>query len=61
MDKNLKTEKLKMWKENLARLEKELASVIAEREQGEETSEDTETYQVQIEQVKKIIADLETK
>lgn len=71
MDKKLKQEKLKMWKENLKKLETELAAVMIKKgeaaQQGDLSenaaytmaSEDAETYRVQIEQVKKIIRDLE--
>ncbi|MBI2020297.1 hypothetical protein HYS94_02645 [Candidatus Daviesbacteria bacterium] len=71
MDKKLRQEKLKMWKENLAKLEKELEDVMLKKgeaaQQGDLSEnaaytmagEDAETYRVQIEQVKKIIGDLE--
>ncbi len=71
MDKNLKQEKLKMWKENLKKLEDQL--VATQLKKGEAAREgdlsenaaytmaieDAETFRVQIEQVKKIIADLQ--
>ena len=71
MDKNLRQEKLKMWKENLKKLEDQL--VVIQQKKGAAAQEgdlsenaaysmaieDAETFRVQIEQVKKIIADLE--
>lgn len=71
MDKKLKQEKLKMWQDNLKKLEEQLAVVqlkkgaaAAEGDLSENAAytmaiEDSETFRVQIEQVKKIIADLE--
>ena len=73
MDKKLKAEKLKMWKENLDKLEKELEAVQLKKGQAAQEGdlsenaaysmaiEDAETFRVQIEQVKKIIADLESR
>lgn len=73
MDKNLKKEKLKMWKDNLAKLEADLQETMQKRGQAAEegdlsenaaytmATEDAETFRVQIDQVKKIIADLEKK
>ncbi|MBI4036429.1 hypothetical protein HY386_00950 [Candidatus Daviesbacteria bacterium] len=73
MDKKLTQQKLKMWKENLAHLENELASVMAKKGEAAQkgdlsenaaytmASEDADTYRVQINQVKKIIANLESK
>lgn len=71
MDKKLREEKLKMWKENLADLEEQL-KVIAEKKgaaaaEGDLSEnaayimavEDSETTRVRIEEVKKIIRDLE--
>jgi len=70
MDKNLKQEKLKMWKDNLKKLEDQLVVVqqkkgaaAAEGDLSENAAytmaiEDAETFRVQIAQVKKIIADL---
>lgn len=71
MDKKLKQEKLKMWKDNLKKLEDQLAAVQLKKgaaaEEGDLSEnaaytmaiEDAETLRVQIEQVKKIISDLE--
>ena len=71
MDKNLREEKLKMWKENLKKLEDQLVEVQhkkgAAAQEGDLSEnaaytmaiEDAVTFRVQIEQVKKIIADLE--
>ncbi|MEK7616747.1 MAG: hypothetical protein AAB414_01705 [Patescibacteria group bacterium] len=71
MDKKLKREKLKMWKENLKKLEAELVSIMVKKGEAAQegdlsenaaytmASEDAETYRVQIEQVNKIIQDLE--
>lgn len=71
MDRKLRKEKLKMWKENLKKLEEELKVVMAKRgaaaQEGDLSenaaytmaTEDAETYRVQIEQVKKIIEELE--
>lgn len=71
MDNKLKQEKLKMWNDNLKKLEKQLAEVqqkkgaaaqegdLSENAAYSMAIEDAETFRVQIEQVKKIIADLE--
>ena len=71
MDKNLKQETLKMWKENLAKLEAQLVDVQhkkgAAAQEGDLSEnaaytmaiEDAVTFRVQIEEVKKIIAELE--
>jgi len=71
MDSKLKAEKLKMWHENLKKLEDQLIAVglkkgaaAAEGDLSENAAysmaiEDAETLRVQIEQVKKIISDLE--
>ena len=71
MDNKLRKEKLKMWKENLEKLEKELKLVQLKKgaaaQEGDLSEnaaytmaiEDAETYRVQIEQIKKIISDLE--
>ena len=71
MDKNLKLEKLKMWNENLKKLEDQLVAVqlkkglaaqegdLSENAAYTMTIEDAVTLRVQIEQVKKIIADLQ--
>ncbi len=70
MDKNLKKEKLKMWNENLKKLEEQLVVVqhkkglaaqegdLSENAAYTMAIEDAETLRVQIEQVKKIIKDL---
>ncbi len=71
MDNNLREEKLKMWRENLAKLEQQLTDV--QHKKGEAAQEgdlkenaaytmaieDAETFRAQIDQVKKIIAELE--
>lgn len=71
MDKNLKQEKLKMWQENLKKLEEQL--IVVQQKKGAAAQEgdlsedaaytlaidDAETLRVQIEQVKKIIKELE--
>ncbi len=71
MDKNLREEKLIMWKENLKKLEDQL--VVVQHKKGAAAQEgdlsenaaytmaieDAETFRVQIEQVKQIIQDLE--
>ena len=69
--KNLRQEKLKMWNENLKKLEEQLVAVqhkkgaaaqegdLSENAAYSMAIEDAETLRVQIEQVKKIIADLE--
>lgn len=71
MDKNLKAEKLKMWRENLKKLEDELAAVMIKKGEAAQegdlsenaaytmATEDAETFRVQVEQVKKIIEDIE--
>lgn len=71
MDTKLKQEKLKMWKENLAKLETQLDDVQQKKgaaaQEGDLSEnaaytmaiEDAVTFRVQIEQVKKIIAELE--
>lgn len=71
MDKKLRQEKLKMWKDNLKKLEAELL-VVAEKKgaaasEGDLSenaayimaAEDAETTRVRIEEVKKIIRELE--
>ncbi|OGE32265.1 hypothetical protein A3C59_04650 [Candidatus Daviesbacteria bacterium RIFCSPHIGHO2_02_FULL_36_13] len=69
--KKLKVEKLKMWNENLAKLEEQL--VVVQHKKGAAAQEgdlsenaaytmaieDAETLRVQIDQVKKIISDIE--
>ena len=71
MDKKLKQEKLKMWKENLKKLEDQLVVVqhkkgvaaqegdLSENAAYTMAIEDAETLRVQINQVKKIIEELE--
>ena len=71
MDNKLKQEKLKMWRENLKKLEDQLTATQLKKgaaaQEGDLSEnaaytmaiEDSETFRVQIEQVKKIIADLE--
>lgn len=71
MNDKLKQEKLKMWKENLKELEDKLDAVMLKKGQAAQEGdlsenaaytmaiEDSETLRVQINQVKKILADLE--
>lgn len=71
MDDKLRQEKLKMWKSNLAQLEEQLkiiavkkGAAAAEGDLSENAAysmavEDAETTRVRIEEVKKIIRDLE--
>ena len=71
MDKKLRQEKLKMWKENLADLEKQLAEILIKKGQAAQEGdlsenaaytmaiEDSETARVRIAEIKKIIRDLE--
>ena len=71
MIQTLREEKLKMWNENLQKLEAQLVEVQhkkgAAAQEGDLSEnaaytmaiEDAETLRVQIEQVKKIISDLE--
>lgn len=71
MDKNLRAQKLKMWRENLKKLEDQLVAVQhkkgAAAQEGDLSEnaaytmaiEDAVTFRVQINEVKKIIADLE--
>lgn len=71
MNKNVRQQKLKMWRENLRQLEDQLVEVQhkkgAAAQEGDLSEnaaytmaiEDAETLRVQIEQVKKIISDLE--
>ncbi|MDD5415557.1 MAG: hypothetical protein PHE48_00955 [Candidatus Daviesbacteria bacterium] len=71
MNKKIREQKIKMWKDNLAKLEEELR-VIAEKkgvaaQEGDLSEnaaytiavEDAETTRVRIEEVKKLIRDLE--
>ncbi len=71
VDEKLRKEKLKMWKENLAQLEKQLEEISLKKgaaaQEGDLSEnaaytmaiEDAETTRVRINEVKKIIADLE--
>lgn len=71
MDNKLRLEKLKMWKENLKQLEEELSAINAKKgaaaQEGDLSEnaaytmaiEDAVTTRVRIEEVKKIIRDLE--
>ncbi|MDD5146955.1 MAG: hypothetical protein PHV63_00170 [Candidatus Daviesbacteria bacterium] len=71
MNKKIREQKIKIWKDNLAKLEEELR-VIAEKkgaaaQEGDLSenaayniaTEDAETTRVRIEEVKKLIRDLE--
>jgi len=71
MDRKLRQEKLKMWKDNLNQLEEELKVIMAKKgaaalegdlsENAAYTMaiEDAETARVRIEEIKKIIRELE--
>ena len=71
MDNKLRQEKLKMWKENLNQLENDLKVILAKKgaaaAEGDLSEnaaytmaiEDADTTRVRIEEVKKIIRDLE--
>lgn len=71
MDAKLRQEKLKMWKENLKQLEKELEAILLKKgaaaQEGDLSEnaaytmaiEDAVTTRVRIEEVKKIIRNLE--
>lgn len=71
MDKKLRQEKLKMWRENLKKLEDQLVAVqhkkgvaaqegdLSENAAYTMAIEDAITFRVQIGQVKKIIKELE--
>lgn len=71
MDKKLRQEKLKMWRDNLKQLEGELGVILAKKgaaaQQGDLSenaaytlaTEDEATWRVRIEEIKKIIAELE--
>ncbi len=73
MDKKLRAEKLKMWKENLSQLEQELKAIMIKKGQAAQegdlsenaaytmAQEDAETTRVRIADIKKIIRDLESK
>lgn len=71
MDNKLRQEKLKMWKDNLAQLEVDLKAILVKKgiaaQEGDLSEnaaytmaiEDSDTTRVRIEEVKKIIRDLE--
>lgn len=71
MDKKLRQEKLKMWRDNLSQLESELRVTMEKKGAAAQdgdlsenaaytmATEDAETTRVRIEEVKKIIRDLE--
>ena len=73
MDRKLRLEKLQMWKENLKQLEEQLNQILVKKGQAAQEGdlsenaaytmaiEDAETTRVRIEEVKKIIKDLEGK
>lgn len=72
MDQNMKQEKLKMWRANLKQLENELGQIMVKKGEAARegdlrenaayqlASEDADTWRVRIDQVKKLIADLES-
>ncbi len=71
MDKQLKQEKLNMWREKLVQLERELSEIMQRRGEAardgdlsenaayKQASEDAEAWSARIADVKKIISDLE--
>lgn len=71
MNKKLRQEKLKMWKENLKQLEEELVAIMLKKGQAAQQGdlsenaaytlavEDETTWRVRIEEIKKIIKELE--
>ncbi|MBI4035529.1 hypothetical protein HY383_01145 [Candidatus Daviesbacteria bacterium] len=71
MDDKLRQEKLKMWKDNLKQLESDLEAIYLKKGQAAQEGdlsenaaytmaiEDAETARVRIEEIKKIIRDLE--
>ena len=71
MNENVRQEKLKMWRENLKELEDQLQQILFRKGQAAQEGdlsenaaytmaiEDAVTTRVRIEEVKKIIADLE--
>ncbi|MBI4038301.1 hypothetical protein HY387_01500 [Candidatus Daviesbacteria bacterium] len=71
MDKALLNEKLNMWRQKLVELEKELLQIqkhkgeaaqegdLRENAAYQMASEDADTWRVRIDEVRKIIADLE--
>ncbi len=73
MNENVRQEKLKMWRDNLKQLEEELKVISLKKgaaaQEGDLSEnaaytmaiEDAETTRVRIEEVKKIIRDLEGK
>lgn len=73
MDRKLRQQKIKMWQGTLKQLEEELKAITAKKSQVAQdgdlsenvaykiATEDAETTRVRIEEVKKIIADLESR
>lgn len=73
MDRKLRQEKLKMWRDNLQQLEEQLKVILAKKgaaaQEGDLSEnaaytmaiEDAETTRVRIEEIKNIIKDLEGK
>ncbi len=71
IDEKLRQEKLKMWRENLKQLEKQLQEILIKKGQAAQEGdlsenaaytmaiEDSETARVRIEEIKKIIRELE--
>lgn len=71
MDNKLRLEKLKMWKENLVQLEKDLKAILEKKgiaaQEGDLSEnaaytmaiEDSDTARVRIEEIKNIIRELE--
>lgn len=71
MDKKLRLEKIKMWRDTLKQLEDHLANILAKKGEAAQegdlsenaaytlATEDAETTRVRIEEVKRIIEDLE--
>ena len=73
MDSKLQQEKLKMWQDKLTILEKELAEITQRRGEAaregdlrenaayQMATEDQETWRVRIDEVKRIIANIEAR
>lgn len=71
MDRKLRLEKIQMWRDTLKQLEAHLADILVKKGQAAQegdlsenaaytlATEDAETTRVRIEEVKKIIAELE--
>lgn len=71
MNKNVRLEKIQMWRDTLKQLEDQLAVILAKKGEAAQegdlsenaayklATEDAETTRVRIEEVKKIIAELE--